>query len=147
MGARAAHRYFLTAERFDAAEALRIGFVHAVVPVERLDEQVAEITKALVNASPNAVKECKTLLHDVAGKDIDAALIAHTVQGIRHPRQAEGKEGVQSFLQKRKPAGLKGMSMHQNRARRRSYRAPWTARLSRLSATETKLGDQCLKKS
>ncbi|MDO9143125.1 MULTISPECIES: enoyl-CoA hydratase/isomerase family protein [Comamonadaceae] len=107
MGARAAHRYFLTAERFDAAEALRIGFVHAVVPAEQLDDQVAEITQALVNASPNAVKECKTLLHDVAGKDIDAALIAYTVQGIAGIRaSAEGKEGVQSFLQKRKPDWL-----------------------------------------
>lgn len=107
MGGRAAHRYFLTAERFDAAEALRIGFVHAVVPVERLDEQVAEITKALVNASPNAVKECKTLLHDVAGKDIDAAMIARTVQGIAGIRAStEGKEGVQSFLQKRRPNWL-----------------------------------------
>lgn len=109
MGARAAHRYFLTAERFDAVEALRIGFVHSVVPAGQLDEQVAEITKALVNASPNAVKECKTLLIDVAGKDIDATLIAHTVQGIASMRaSAEGKEGVQSFLQKRKPSWLAG---------------------------------------
>ncbi|MDP3887507.1 enoyl-CoA hydratase-related protein, partial [Hydrogenophaga sp.] len=78
-----------------------------VVPAEQLDDQVAEITQALVNASPNAVKECKTLLHDVAGKDIDAALIAHTVQGIAGIRaSAEGKEGVQSFLQKRKPDWL-----------------------------------------
>ncbi|MDD3936548.1 enoyl-CoA hydratase/isomerase family protein [Rhodoferax sp.] len=107
MGTRAAHRYFLTAERFDAAEALRIGFVHAVVPAERLDEQVTEITRALENASPNAVKECKTLLYDVAGKDIDAALIAHTVEGIAGIRaSAEGREGVQSFLQKRKPNWL-----------------------------------------
>jgi methylglutaconyl-CoA hydratase len=107
MGARAAHRYFLTAERFDAAEALRIGFVHAVVSADQLDDKLAEITKALVNASPNAVRECKTLLHDVAGKDIDAALIAHTVQGIASIRaSAEGKEGVQSFLQKRKPNWL-----------------------------------------
>jgi len=104
MGARAAHRYFLTAERFDAAEALRIGFVHAVVPAEQLDDKVAELTQALVSASPNAVKECKTLLHDVAGQDIDATLIAHTVEGIASIRaSAEGKEGVQSFLQKRKP--------------------------------------------
>jgi methylglutaconyl-CoA hydratase len=107
MGARAAHRYFLTAERFDAAEALRIGFVHAVVPAEQLDDKLAEITKALVNASPNAVWECKTLLQDVAGKDIDAALIARTVQGIASIRaSSEGKEGVQSFLQKRKPNWL-----------------------------------------
>ena len=107
MGARASHRYFLTAERFDAAEALRIGFIHAVVSAEQLDDKVGEITKALVNASPNAVRECKTLLHEVAGKDIDTALIARTVNGIASIRASdEGKEGVQAFLQKRKPNWL-----------------------------------------
>jgi methylglutaconyl-CoA hydratase len=107
MGARAAHRYFLTAERFDAAEALRIGFVHAVVSAEQLDDKVGEITKALVCTSPNAITECKALLHEVAGKDIDSALITRTVQGIAIIRASdEGKEGVQSFLQKRKPSWL-----------------------------------------
>jgi methylglutaconyl-CoA hydratase len=107
MGARAAHRYFLTAERFDAPEALRIGFVHAVVGVDQLDAQVNTLLGALTSASPNAVRECKTLLHDVAGQDINATLIAHTVQGIASIRaSSEGKEGVQSFLQKRKPAWL-----------------------------------------
>jgi len=107
MGVRAAHRYFLTAERFDAVEAFRIGFVHAVVMAEQLDDKVAEITKALVSASPSAVKACKTLLHEVAGQDIGPALIAHTVDGIASIRaSAEGKEGVQSFLQKRKPNWL-----------------------------------------
>jgi methylglutaconyl-CoA hydratase len=107
MGARAAHRYFLTAERFDAAEALRIGFVHAVVGADQLDDKVGEITKALLNASPNAVKECKALLHDIAGHDIDSGLIARTVEGIASIRaSSEGKEGVQAFLQKRKPHWL-----------------------------------------
>ena len=107
MGARAAHRYFLTAERFDAVEAMRIGFVHAVVSAEQLDAKVNDMTQALLSASPNAVLSCKTLLHDVAGQDIDAALIAQTVEGIATIRaSAEGKEGVQSFLQKRKPAWL-----------------------------------------
>jgi len=107
MGARAAHRYFLTAERFDAAEALRIGFVHAVVGAEQLDDKVGEITTALLHTSPNAVQECKALLHEVAGKDIDSALITRTVQGIAIIRASdEGKEGVQSFLQKRKPSWL-----------------------------------------
>ncbi len=107
MGARAAHRYFLTAERFDAVEALRIGFVHAVASADQLDGQVDGLVKALVNASPNAVKECKALLHDVAGRDMDAGLIAHTVEGIATIRaSSEGKEGVQSFLQKRKPNWL-----------------------------------------
>ncbi len=107
MGARAAHRYFLTAERFDAVEALRIGFVHAVVSAEQLDTKVAELTQALLSASPHAVQKCKTLLHDVAGEPIDAALIARTVEGIAGIRaSSEGKEGVQSFLQKRKPGWL-----------------------------------------
>ena len=107
MGARAAHRYFLTAERFDAAEALRIGFVHAVVPANALDAKVAELASALVNAGPEAVKACKRLVQDVADRAIDAALIQHTVDSIANIRaSAEGKEGVQSFLNKRAPAWL-----------------------------------------
>jgi methylglutaconyl-CoA hydratase len=107
MGARAAHRYFLTAERFDAAEALRIGFVHAVVPADALDAKVAELSTALVNAGPEAVKACKRLVQDVAERDINAALIQQTVEGIAQIRaSAEGREGVQSFLNKRAPNWL-----------------------------------------
>ena len=107
MGARAAHRYFLSAERFDALEALRIGFVHSVVSADALDAKVAEIAQALVNASPDAVKACKQLVQDVAGREISAELIAGTVKAIADIRSsAQGKEGVQSFLQKRKPSWL-----------------------------------------
>lgn len=107
MGARAAHRYFLTAERFDAQEAHRIGFIHSMVSAEALDAKVAELTQALVSASPEAVTACKQLLQDVAGRDISAGLIAQTVQGIADIRaSAQGKEGVQAFLQKRKPSWL-----------------------------------------
>ncbi len=107
MGARAAHRYFLTAERFSAAEAHRIGFVHEVVTADQLDAKVDELVKALTSAGPAAVRACKQLVHDVAERDIDAALIDRTVQGIADIRaSAEGKEGVQSFLQKRKPNWL-----------------------------------------
>ena len=107
MGARAAHRYFLTAERFDAAEALRIGFVHAVVAPESLDAKVDELLKALTSASPNALRACKKLVIDVAEREINASLIHSTVQGIAEIRASdEGKEGVQAFLNKRKPAWL-----------------------------------------
>ena len=107
MGARASHRYFLTAERFSAAEAHRVGLVHEVVASEALDAKVAELTHALVSASPNAVRACKRLVQDVAERDIDDALVAHTVAGIADIRASvEGKEGVQSFLQKRKPSWL-----------------------------------------
>lgn len=107
MGTRASQRYFLTAERFSAAEAHRIGFVHEVVSADQLDATVDGLTQALVAASPNAVRACKMLVNDVAGRDIDAALIAQTVEGIADIRASkEGKEGVQSFLQKRKPNWL-----------------------------------------
>jgi methylglutaconyl-CoA hydratase len=107
MGARASHRYFLTAERFNAVEAHRIGLVHEVVSTDALDDKLQELTQAFVSASPNAVKACKQLVQDVADKDIDSTLRARTVAGIADIRaSAEGKEGVQSFLQKRKPNWL-----------------------------------------
>ena len=107
MGARAAHRYFLTAERFSALEAHRIGLVHEVVTADALEAKVAELTSALVSASPHAVRACKRLVQDVAEREINDALVAHTVAGIADIRaSAEGKEGVQSFLQKRKPSWL-----------------------------------------
>ena len=107
MGPRAAHRYFLTAERFSAAEAHRIGFVHEVVPADRLDAQVDEWARALSSAGPAAVRACKRLVQDVAERAIDAALVESTVQRIADIRaSAEGKEGVQSFLHKRPPQWL-----------------------------------------
>jgi len=107
MGARAAHRWFLTAERFSAAEAHRIGFVHEVVPQAGLDAKVQEIATALVNAGPNAVKASKQLVQDVAGREITPGLIRRTVEGIADIRASdEGREGIRSFLEKRKPNWL-----------------------------------------
>ena len=107
MGARAAHRYFLTAERFSAQEAHRIGFVHELVDADTLEAKVNELAQALVSASPAAVRACKKLVQDVAQREIDAALIASTVEGIADIRASdEGREGVASFLQKRKPSWL-----------------------------------------
>jgi methylglutaconyl-CoA hydratase len=108
MGARAAHRYFLTAERFNAQEAHRIGFVHELVNgPEALSAKVDELAQALCNASPAAVRAGKRLVLDAAEREINASLIAATVEGIADIRASEeGREGVQSFLQKRKPAWL-----------------------------------------
>ncbi|MPM58781.1 1,4-dihydroxy-2-naphthoyl-CoA synthase [bioreactor metagenome] len=109
MGARAAHRYFLTAERFTAAEALRIGFVHEAVNADELDSRVDAILKNLLSASPNAVHAAKKLVQDVAEREIDAKLIEQTVHGIADIRASEeGREGVQAFLAKRKPSWLPG---------------------------------------
>jgi methylglutaconyl-CoA hydratase len=107
MGENAARRYFLTAERFGAQEALRIGFVHEVVSAEALDAKVAEIVKALVNNSPNAVQHAKVLVREVVGQEINDGLLADTAERIAHIRASDqGREGVASFLEKRKPAWL-----------------------------------------
>lgn len=107
MGEQAARRYFLTAERFDAAEAHRIGFAHEVVAADALDATVAGIVKALVNNSPNAVRQAKTLVREIVGQDVDDALLLDTAGRIAAIRASlEGREGVASFLEKRKPTWL-----------------------------------------
>jgi len=107
MGDQASRRYFLTAERFDAREAHRLGLAHEVVAAEQLDDKVAEIVKALVSNSPNAVREAKALVRDIAGVPIDDVLLADTAGRIAAIRASEeGREGVASFLEKRKPSWL-----------------------------------------
>lgn len=105
MGEQAARRYFITAERFGAAEALRIGFAHAVVAADALDAKVAEVAAALAANSPNAVRESKRLVQEVSGVPVDADLLADTADRIAAIRASdEGREGVRSFLEKRAPA-------------------------------------------
>ena len=107
MGENAARRYFLTAERFSAQEAHRIGFAHEVVASDALDAKVAAIVKALVSNSPNAVGQAKVLVREVVGKPIDDALLQDTAERIAHIRASEeGREGVASFLETRKPSWL-----------------------------------------
>jgi methylglutaconyl-CoA hydratase len=107
IGDQASRRYFLTAERFDAREGRRLGLVHEVVPAEQLDGTVTGIVKALVNNSPNAVREAKKLVRDIAGLPIDDVLLADTAGRIANIRaSSEGREGVASFLEKRKPSWL-----------------------------------------
>jgi methylglutaconyl-CoA hydratase len=105
LGEQAARRYFVTAERFDAAQARRLGFVHEVVAAEALDAKVDEIVGLLAANGPAAVKACKQLVKDVAGRPLDAALRDETARRIADIRaSAEGREGLRSFLDKREPA-------------------------------------------
>ena len=107
LGEQAARRYFVTAERFSAAQAQALGFVHAVCSLDELDAKVDELVAAVVANGPMAVRACKRLVQDVAGRPIDAALREDTARRIADVRASdEGREGVQSFLQKRKPAWL-----------------------------------------
>jgi methylglutaconyl-CoA hydratase len=105
MGQQQARRYFVTAERFSAAQAREMGFVHACVGSEALDATVDAIVEALVANGPSAVKACKRLVQDVAGRDLAPELRAETARRIADIRASdEGREGVQAFLQRREPA-------------------------------------------
>ena len=105
IGARQARRYFLSAERFTAAEAFRIGLVHDLYPFEELDDRINELLGALLVAGPFAQSEAKALIRAAAHRPVDDEVIADTVVRIARVRASpEGKEGVAAFLEKRSPA-------------------------------------------
>jgi methylglutaconyl-CoA hydratase len=104
LGQQASRRYFISAERFSAAEAHRLGFVHELCSLETIDAKVDTIVQTLVANGPAAVKASKTLVHDLAGQPLTPELRADTARRIADIRASdEGREGVQSFLQKRTP--------------------------------------------
>jgi methylglutaconyl-CoA hydratase len=108
IGERYSRRYMLSAERFSAAEAYRIGLLHEIVPgEEQLDEAIGEILDSLLKNSPAAQAECKSLIRLVAGQPIDETTIAETTQRITRVRASpEGREGLNAFLEKRKPSWI-----------------------------------------
>jgi len=108
IGQRAVRRYFVTAERFDAHRAMEIGLVNEVVDAEQLDQEIARLIDAVLANGPEAIIAAKRLVFDIAGKPIDQQLIDSTCETIAAIRVSEqGQEGLQAFLEKRKPHWLK----------------------------------------
>jgi methylglutaconyl-CoA hydratase len=105
IGQRAARRYFLTGERFDAAEAYRLGLLSELMQSEdEMDEAIEQIVAAILASGPHAISEAKMLIDAVANQPISTALIADTASRIARVRiSAEGQEGLRAFLEKRKP--------------------------------------------
>jgi len=107
MGASAARRYFVTAERFSASQAQAMGLVHEVCAPDALEASTEAMIQTLMANGPDAVRACKQLVRDVEGRPIDQALRGETARRIADIRaSAEGKEGLQSFLNKRAPNWL-----------------------------------------
>lgn len=109
MGPRAARRYFLSAEAFNASEALRWGLVHEVVADDQLDHAIESLIETLLRNGPIAMAAAKQLIERVSFSPLDTALIQTTAERIANIRaSAEGKEGLSAFLEKRPAAWVKG---------------------------------------
>ncbi|KJK20042.1 enoyl-CoA hydratase [Burkholderiaceae bacterium 16] len=105
IGERAARRYFLTAEVFDATEAHRLGLLSALVPPDALDAATDTLVQHLVAGGPQALAKIKDLVEAVSGQPVNEALSVDTAQRIADIRVSpEGREGIASFLEKRKPS-------------------------------------------
>jgi methylglutaconyl-CoA hydratase len=104
MGLRQTRRYALTGERFDAAEALRIGLVHEVVPEEGAEARLAAILDETLLSAPSAIAMTKDSFLGATGLKLDArqmALLAH--ESWMQRASAEGREGLAAFREKRRP--------------------------------------------
>jgi methylglutaconyl-CoA hydratase len=108
IGERQARRYFLTAERFDATEALRIGLVHRVVEDVELDTAIGTIVEELLKGGPKAQSAVKDLIASVSNRPIDQRVLEDTAARIARIRvTAEGKEGIAAFLERRPAEWMK----------------------------------------
>lgn len=115
IGLRHARRLFLSGEVFDAAEALRIGLLHAVVPAADLDAAVERQLHWLAKGGPQAQRAVKHLLRDarqLPARD-DARIDAANAALIADLRVSEeGQEGLRAFLDKRPPRWTRGHGDH-----------------------------------
>ena len=108
IGPREARRWFLTAERFGAEEARRIGLVHEVVAADQLEARGAAMVAELLKGGPEAIAEAKRLVQLVRTMPQGGSILAEATVAMIAERRAsdEGKEGIGAFLEKRKPGWI-----------------------------------------
>ena len=104
IGLSLARSLFLTGKRFEAKKAGEIGLVHLIAPsVDQLESVCQGVIKNILEASPNALKQCKVLLKVITSNTIKNKY-NYTSKFLADLRASpEGKEGVRAFLEKRKP--------------------------------------------
>ncbi len=104
IGSRAAKRYALTGERFDAGQALGLGLVQQVVAAAQLDECASHVCQSLAAYSGETLAAVKDLIHSVSGRPIDRDVLEDTAARIAAQRVSRpGREGINAFLEKRPP--------------------------------------------
>ena len=106
IGPSAARELFVTAARFNAKRARRIGLVHKIVPESALDGAIEDCLQEILTSAPGAIAAAKALIKEVDGRP-SADVIGLTTTRIAEQRvSAEGQEGMRAFLQKRKPTWI-----------------------------------------
>lgn len=103
IGAGKAREFFLTGERLNAIDACRIGLVDRVFADDKLDEEVNKLVETILSSGPNAIKMAKELIANVPLMPPDQ-FRKYTAEMIARLRKSdEGQEGMDAFLNKRKP--------------------------------------------
>ena len=101
LGADNAKKLFLTAQKIEASEMLRIGYLTAVVPAESLDEEVDRLASILAGNAPVAMRGMKRAINEFSRGQLDEA--ASDQRARDSMRGAEIKEGIKAFAEKRPP--------------------------------------------
>ena len=105
IGTSQARRYFLTAERFDAVHAQRIGLVHQVVEPEDLDDEINSFLEDILHNGPQSLRAAKRLIRNIQFASTLDGRVAIAAEALAEARASkEGKEGLSAFLEKRRPA-------------------------------------------
>jgi methylglutaconyl-CoA hydratase len=104
VGHKIARDLLLTGRLFDAAEAYRHGLVNEIVPAERLLQRARELATQMLENSPSSVRATKKLINGFIAKQLDQQIAAAIEDNARIRTTADFREGVTSFLEKRKPA-------------------------------------------
>jgi methylglutaconyl-CoA hydratase len=103
VGEKIARDLLLTGRIFDAAEALRIGLIGEIVPAEKLLDRARELAAQLMENSPASLAYTKGLLSDHARAELDSQIEAAIQENAGIRATADFREGIASFLEKRKP--------------------------------------------
>jgi enoyl-CoA hydratase len=101
LGVDNAKRLFLTAEKIDAREMLRIGYLTELVPPEALDEAVDRLARQLVGNAPIAMRGMKRTINEIARGELDETAADARARESMHG--AEIAEGIRAFTEKRPP--------------------------------------------
>lgn len=108
IGSRAARRFFITAEHFNAEQALALNLIAEICNEESLDTRISQFADTILANSPAAISAAKKLVQDVSFSGIDDGLIEETCKRIATIRTSkEGQEGLTAFLEKRAPSWTK----------------------------------------